>query len=203
MGTRRLRLGEICSIRGGYIGPDSTTSEPGPNRLRALQARDVASDGSVAWDTLRYWRPVRDGERYAVSDGDVILHLRGARTTAVAVRGAPRDIIAVGQWALVSPDRSVIEPEFIAWYLNHPQIQTRLSQLTQGTKLQFLSIRAVRDFEIDVPPIAVQRRIARVSALHVRLSELEQRLTHARSQLIDTMTMDALRRAPTPHDTNS
>lgn len=199
----RARLDELATIRGGYVGPDATTDRPGPSRVRALKAGDIAPDGGIAWPTLRYAQPIRDGGRYLVTEGDVLLPLRSVRLRAVVARDVPAGIIAAGHWALLSPNPSTIESEFLAWYLNHSRTRVRLSLLAQGTNLQFLSLNAVRDFEVDVPSLDVQRSIARVNGLNARLTELEHQLTNARSLLVDALSMDALHGAIAPTETKA
>src|SRR5258705_8665867 len=162
--TSSRPLATIALVRGGYAGPDAVTDEPGPGRLRALQSRDLAGDGTIHWDALGYSRPVRDGERYLVNEGDVLLPLRSVRTRALVARGVSPGIIAAGQWALITPHTGVAESDYLAWFLNHPATAARLSRVVQGGTLPFLSLAAVRAFEIPVPPLETQRRIARIGA---------------------------------------
>lgn len=187
-------LDSIATVRGGYAGPDAVSDEPGTGGLRALQARDVAPDGMIAWTTLGWSRPVRDGERYLINEGDVLLPLRSARPRALVARGVAPGVIAAGQWALITPTADVAEPDYLAWFLNHPATVARLGRVIQGGTLPFLSLAAIRAFEIAVPPLAVQRRIARVGALNERLSSLERQMADARTRLVDAATLDALQR---------
>jgi hypothetical protein len=190
--ARRIPLVALGAMRGGYVASKATADHPEANYLRALQASDIAADGSVDWNALRFVAAVSEGGRYGVNDGDVLLPLRSARITAVVPRQVPAGVIAVGHWAIVSPDRELADPDFLAWYLNHPATAVRLAGLMRGTKLQFLSLTDLRGFEIELPPLDVQRRIARVHALNERIAGLEQELAEARKQYIDAVTMEAL-----------
>lgn len=190
--ARLLPLDSIATVRGGYAGPEAVTGEPGAGGLRALQARDLSPDGTIAWTSLGWSRPVRDGDRYLINEGDVLLPLRSARPRALVARGVTAGVIAAGQWALITPNAGVAEPDYLAWFLNHPATVARLGRVIQGGTLPFLSLAAIRAFEISAPPLAVQRRIARVSALDERLTLLERQLADARSRLVHVATMNAL-----------
>lgn len=192
-GTRRITLDGVGAVRGGYVASKATADHPKANYVRALQAADVADDGAIDWDALRFVAAISDAGRYGIKDGDVLLPLRSSRTTAVVVRQVPPGVIAVGHWAIVSPDSAMVDAEFLAWYLNHPATAPRLAGLMRGTKLQFLSLTDLRSFEVELPSLAVQHSIARVHALNERISDLEQELVAARKQFVDTVTMEALR----------
>lgn len=192
-GAQTLALEMVCQVRGGYVSSGSANRMSGATSLRALQPSDLAEDGSVAWDALRSVPEMRDWGRYAIREGDVLLPLRSARLAATVVANVPFDVMAVGHWALLSPDAGLLTPAYLAWYLNHPEIAPKMRSLTKGSNLQFLSLSALRSFELEVPPIAAQRRIARVYACNERLKRLERELSATRQHLIDAATMQAVR----------
>lgn len=190
-------LGQVGHVRGGYVAHSATTDRVTAATTRALQVSDVAPDGSVDWSTLRFIEPVRDAERYLIRGNDVLVPLRSTRTSAVVTRDVPADTIAVGHWAIITVDSTQVDPNFIAWYLRHPVNALRLSRLAQGTKLQFLSLATLRDFEIELPPITLQQLIARAYRLKRQIEALEQELAAKRTQMLDTGTLAVLQFATT------
>jgi hypothetical protein len=195
---QRMTLSDAAQIRGGYIAPTARTPLPEEPRVRILQASDVTPGGSIDWEGLRSIGLAGTIDRYAVLEGDVLLPLRSVRFSAVVARRVPSGVIASGHWALLTPEPQTTDADFLAWYLNHPATSARLGRLAQGTKIQFLSISTLRDFEVELPPLATQRKIARLQTLHARVHGLERQLADARTQLIDALTMDALHRAADP-----
>jgi len=139
--------------------------------------------------------PIFDPSRYQVREGDVLIPLRSARPTAVVARHVPPDVIAVGHWAVISPEPTVADPDYLVWYINHPATAARLNWLMRGTSLRFLSIGALRDFEVELPSLDLQRRIVRVHTLARRVTDLERQLAAVREQLLHSLTYAALRRA--------
>lgn len=198
MTYRRLPLAALGPIRSGYVlphlGEKKRRALPGAPWL-ALQARDVAPDGTIAWGALSRVEPIFDPSRYQVREGDVLIPLRSARPTAVVARHVPPDVIAVGHWAVISPEPTVADPDYLVWYINHPATAARLNWLMRGTSLRFLSIGALRDFEVELPSLDLQRRIVRVHTLARRVTDLERQLAAVREQLLHSLTYAALRRA--------
>lgn len=178
-------------MRGGYSLRSSISGTGGPGQFRVLQGGDLRPDG-VVWDSLGWAELGSAPEKYLVADGDVLLPLRGDAPRAAVVRNPPDGVVVAGHWALISPDTNVIDPEYLAWYLSHPATAARLSGSMRGTKLKFLSLTDLRDFDVVVPPLAHQRRIVRVHKLNERVSALESQLATARRTYIDAVTMSAL-----------
>lgn len=190
---RSLRLADLGELRAGFVA-SRAYKDLGASYQRALQASDVGTDGSIDWGVLGTVTAPDDAGRFEIREGDVLVPLRSARVTAVVPRRVPRGVLAVGQWAIVSPDPGIADAEFLGWYLNHPMTAGRLAGMMRGTKIQFLSLNDLRAFEIDLPPIEAQQRIARVHLLSERTERLEQELARARRQFVDGVTMEALHR---------
>lgn len=197
--NRRMPLDQVGNVRGGYVAATATVDRREASSVRALQAADVAADGTIPWDALGFVAASPDGGRYGINQGDVLVPLRSVRTTAIVVQQVPPGVIAVGHWAIISPDPARADPEFLAWYLNHPATAPRLAGLMRGTRLRFLSLTDLRRFEVELPPLPTQRRIARTSALHARVVHLEREQAAARKQLLDAATLAALRGSPDPN----
>jgi hypothetical protein len=205
-GVGRVRLGEIAILRVGFI-PSALESRErnrqeeedddvtGASRVLGLQPSAIRPDGTVAWDEAVTVLPVRGPERYLIRDGDLLLPLRSQRMQSVVAREAPDGVLAIGQLALVTPHEDAVDTEYLAWYLNHPRTRRRLVGAMMGSSLQFLTMRSVNEFEVDLPDLATQRTIGRVAALSGRITLLEQRLSSARQQLTDALATAALDRA--------
>lgn len=186
-----MRVEELGDMRGGYAPKQAVQARGGAGWVKVLQAGDLRGS-TVAWEDLAWVEVDPIPAKYAIADGDVLLPLRGEYPQAEVIRDPPAGVVAAGNWALISPDRSVIDSDYLAWYLNHPATSARLAGIMRGTKLKFISLADLRDFDVEVPPLAHQRRIARVHSLNERVSALESQISSARRTYIDTVTMAAL-----------
>jgi len=166
---------------------------------RALQVGDLAPDGSIAWATLRKVIPAGSWKRSLINEGDVLVPLRSTKVTAMVARSVPAQVIAMGHWAIITTGPNVL-PDYLAWYLAHPMTARQWRQAEVGSKLSFVPLSAVRELEVEVPPLDVQERIVAVAALHRRLGELEQQLADTRNRYVHQITRAALDRAANSND---
>lgn len=225
---RRVRLSDVAAVRGGFVPSavdarerrrredeeerqrreeergrlrrSSSAEGDGPLRVPSLQPSAIKPDGTVAWSELAAILPVRDEERYAIREGELLLPLRSQRVQAVIAQGVPGLVLAVGQWALIAPDPQEADAAYLAWYLNHPRTRARLEATMVGTSLQFLTVSTVRDFEVELPDLTTQRLISRAVGVTARVNELEQRLAAARLQLVDALAMRVAQRGSGAHN---
>ena len=193
------RLGELGSVRGGQLATAAPVNNWDAGACRALQVGDLAPEGSVAWPTLRRVVPAGSWKRSVIHEGDVLIPLRSTRITAIVAQDVPPQTIALGHWAIITTGPT-LRPEYLAWYLGHPTTarQWRLAEV--GSKIAFVPLSAVRELEIEVPPLDVQERIVSVDALHRRLGELERQLTDTRNRYVHQITKAALDRAANSND---
>lgn len=161
---------------------------------KAIQPNAIDEDGDLDWGNAVVILRVKSRERYAIREGDVLMPLRSQRIRAVVATEVPRGIIASGSWALITPDKDRLRADYLAWYLNHPRTRARLAAAMTGSSLQFLTMSAVHDFEIDLPSPEVQRRIGRAATQLSRVAQLERRLTRTRQQLLDAAAIEAIDR---------
>lgn len=196
------RLRDLSIIRGGQVATTTPARPDEADACRALQAGDLTEDGTVRWESLRWVTTMGESIRSEIHEGDVLVPLRSSRVPALVARGVPPRTIAVGHWAIITPGPDLL-PDYLVWYLGHPTTTRRMAELVVGSKLPFLPLSAVRQLEVELPPLEVQERIVAVHSLHRRLTELETQLGHAREQYLNTITRAALDRAvPTPTPSN-
>lgn len=196
----KMTLGALADVRGGQLSQgDPARASSIDTACPALQVGDLAPNGSVAWSGLRKVIPAGSWKRSLINDGDVLVPLRSTRVTAIVARDVPPRTIALGHWAIITTGPTLL-PEYVAWYLAHPMTARQWQRAEVGSKLAFVPLSAVRELEVDVPPLDFQRRIVAVDALHNRLGELEQQLADTRNRYVHQITRAALDRAANSND---
>lgn len=66
-----------------------------------------------------------------------------------------------------------IDPDYVAWYFNeHPQIQKQLTLAMQGSIIRALSVQMLRELKIEVPPLALQKKIGSIYQLKSKRQKL-------------------------------
>lgn len=195
--SKRVRLHDLGEVRGGHVATAGATGAQSAATRRGLQIGDLTDAGVVEWTSLRQVVPAVADERFTIREGDVLVPLRSSRVSAFVARGVPPRTIAVGHWAIITTTADVL-PEYLAWYLAHPATTRVIRAMVVGSSLPFVPLSALREMEVEVPGLTVQKRIVRVQALHRRRQELEQRLAQARQRQINAVTQAALAGAAHP-----
>lgn len=171
-----MPLEQLAQVRLGFA-PRRLLPDPGGPYL-GLSGRDLAS-GDIPWSQLLRPRVESDASRYEVRDGDLVVSLRGAGVRAWRMEPPPAPTIAVGQLAIVSPHRDLVDADYLAWFLNHAAIARRFDGLARGTRQPFVTMSAFRRFEVVLPDLRVQRLLGRAG----QLGETERTLTGQLAEL--------------------
>ena len=189
--TKQQLLGNLGNLRSGYSYRSAQDLAPEDNaNYLGVQLNNLTDDGQLDWSNVNPINFDGNPQKYLLKNGDVLFPLRGSRTIAVVVTDPPKNALAVGAWAILTPNYSEVDSTYIVWYWNHPDIhQRREHSLSKGSKIQFISMQDCKNFEIDLPPLAKQRKIAEIFELRRQECELVKRIEILKDKLIQTATM--------------
>lgn len=78
--------------------------------------------------------------------------------------------IIPSNFAYIYLDELKIDPNYFTWYFNeHPNIKRQLQIAMQGSMgIMALSVQMLRELEIDLPSIEIQRKLGKIYALRRR-----------------------------------
>jgi hypothetical protein len=184
------RLRDVTQITTGYPFRGKVHPEEGGD-VMVVQIKDIDAESGLTADRTLQLRG-RDGkyDRYLLSTGDVLFQSRGSRHPVALVDVPIRGIAALGLHVLKS-DRRRLRPEFLVWYLNHPNGQAEIKDVAKGSYVPFVSKAALEDLRIPIPPIQTQNKIVEIASLRQREQQLALQLEHLRQQVVDSATWQA------------
>jgi len=180
-----MKLGDITEIKAG-VAFRRAIERSSTGTHYVLQAKDVL-DGRLDLSDLILVDLGKRGRNHELQVGDVIMVSRG-RTVAAPVLSLLEcePAVAAGSVYVFRVEASSLDPIYVAWAINRPQMQARLQALAQGSHIPFVSKQSLSELEIPVPSIEIQRAIGRVYELSLiekdlmaQLSELRQQYIHA------------------------
>jgi hypothetical protein len=187
------RLRDVTEITTGYPFRGKVYPEEGGD-VMVVQIKDIdAETGLTADRTLQLRGDGGKYDRYLLSDGDVLFQSRGSRHPAAMVDASIRGIAALGLHVL-KPDRRRVRPEFLVWYLNHPNAQVEIKDIAKGSYVPFVSKAALEDLRIPVPPMEMQETIVEIADLHKKERLLAFQLEELRQHLVDKVTWQTVAR---------
>lgn len=138
----------------------------------------------VSEETYRLW-----SRRAVPQPGDLIM-AREAPVGNVAMIPVGLQPCLGQRTLLIRPDRNEVEPAFLNYLLNGPNVQSAVQGKTNGATVPHLNMKDVRTLPIPpLPPLPIQRRIAGILSAYDELIENSQR----RIRLLETMARSLYR----------
>ena len=185
-------LGDVARVSTGYPFRRKVEAEEGGD-IVLIQIKDVDSTEGVSESgTIVLRSEGGKYEKHLLQEGDLLFQSRGSRHPVAVVEGGVRGIAATGLLVL-KPDHRRVMSSYLAWWLNHPQSQAKLTGVARGTYIPFISKGELDAFLVPLPALAVQSRIVEVDRLqrleqklNAHLEQLNQQLVHAATWMAAT-----------------
>jgi len=187
-----MRLSELAELRSGYPFRNrvETVAEGG---CRLVQMKDVDVLGGLREDQFARIEPPSNYQSHVLRNGDVLMAGRGTRNPAVTYQAESGNTIAAANLFVLHPRGSAL-PDYLAWFLNLPATQSRLGAMRAGSSVPFVRLNELRELEVPVPDLELQKRIVEICKLILQEEELLTRIQTQRRTLVDAMLHDAARR---------
>ncbi|MEG4939096.1 restriction endonuclease subunit S [Microcoleus sp. F4-D5] len=164
---QRVKLAEICDkITDGTHQPPSFNSEGIP----FLFVRNIVS-GQIDFNVEKYVSRETYEEltrRHRPLPGDLLFSAVGSFGVAVVV-DTERAFTFQRHIALLKPKTNQIDSYFLALYLNSPEGRQQSEIAATGGSQRTVTLQALAEFVIPLPPLAEQKRIAAIAQKADRL----------------------------------
>lgn len=188
-----MRIDQLANIQTGFQFRERVVPDP-DGTMGVIQIKDIPDRRRLNPDSIDRIAFDKPHSEYRVGPGDVLFLSRGHKQFGVAIEHNLGDTIASGYFFIVRPDRSVVRPDFLSWYLNQPPMQEKFKQLAKGTHMPFVSMAEFRELEIPLPPLAVQERVVALSALSEHEQSLLTQIAEMRAQIVQSACISAATR---------
>ncbi len=184
-------LGEVARVSTGYPFRRKVEAEEGGD-IVLIQIKDVDStEGVSEGGTIVLRSEGGKYEKHLLQGGDLLFQSRGSRHPVAVVEGGVRGIAATGL-LVIRPNPLRVTPSYLAWWLNHPQSQAKLTRdLAHGTYIPFVSAGDLVTFQVALPALDVQAQIVEVDRLRRLEHKLGAQLERLKQQLVDAATWTA------------
>lgn len=132
-------------------------------------------------------------DKHLLNAGDVLFAAKGTKNFATVYEsGNPPAVASTSFFVIRLTDKNVL-PEFLAWFLNHPQTQSLLKGKARGTSIPSITKSVLENLELVIPPIEKQKLIVRLSQLVLQETDLRERIFTQRKQLIEQQIINAIK----------
>ncbi len=182
LGTFAIKVGSGATPRGGksvYL-----TSRVSHALIRSQHVFDRRFDrDNIAFISEQHSQELQNAE---VRPGDILLNITGDGVTFARACIVPDDILpaCVNQHvSIVRVDHNVCAPGYLLAYLTHPVTKRYIESFNTGGSRRAITKGHIESFEVPLPPLLVQRRIADI------LSAYDERMenSHRRIRILEAM----------------
>lgn len=189
---RTVLLGDVVEIIKGisYRSADYSNTE---NGIAFVNLKSVARGGGYNPDGIKYYAGQIKPSQY-VEPGDILI----ANTDLTQNReiiGSPIIMPDIGRGACFSLDLSkiivtdteIVDHRYLFYYLKSPIAREYMLAHSNGSTVMHLSVKAVPNMEINLPPLDQQKKIADILSSLDEKIELNRRMNETLEQLGQTL----------------
>ena len=126
--------------------------------------------------------------RHLLSNGDVLFAAKGRQFFAAVYTGRFAPAVASTTFFVLKVDAAKIIPEFLAWYLNHPETNSFLSAASRGSSIPMVPKSMLEEMLIPVPDMQTQQKVVAISVLQKRRKKLALKIESLKTEYINNIT---------------
>ncbi len=185
--TSTLPLADVAHVRQGHAFRGAIPAvADGP--VRVIQLKNLTSPETLSAEALLRTRlPSRNPPHY-VQHHDILLANRGSRPVATLLAHPPAQTVCSPHLYIIQVIATeLLLPEFLAWQLNHVEVQRQLRRQSAGSRQHSVRKSAIEHLRLRIPPRATQQRIVSVTHALQRTRSKVDELMQARDAEITAL----------------
>jgi restriction endonuclease S subunit len=183
----KASLKDITTIQTGFFAKPISKGE-----IVYLQAKHFDEDGEIA--EILYPDINNDGRigKHLLRKDDVLFAAKGSKNFATCFKNDNIAAVASTTFFVLRLQVKNVLPEYLTWFLNHPNTQLLLKGQAIGSSMASISKTVLEDIEIPIPDIKKQELILSIYKLRKREKQLKQKLQQLKEQYIQQRLFSAI-----------
>ncbi len=131
--------------------------------------------------------------RHLLKQGDILFAIKGHHNFAVQYQKAMGKAVASSIFMIIRiQQQNLILPEYLIWYLNHPQSQNIFRNQSRGSDLPSLNLKTLENFSVEIPSLEKQKSILRLQALSRQEMALRKKIEALRKHHIEQLLFQSI-----------
>ncbi len=177
MSWQTAKIEEIASVKGGKRLPKGHDFVSDPSEHLYIRARDIGNNRITLTDAVYLMDDTFSKiKSYTVSTNDVVVTIVGANIGDVGFITNEYDGANLTENAArIRVNEKVCDPRFLSFQISTPRAKEKFQLLTGGSAQGKLGLYKINTFDVVLPPIAAQKRIASILSFYDDLIENNRR----------------------------
>ena len=181
------------ALNGGPFGSKLSTKHYTESGVPVIRGTNLSAQSKFSFDDFVYVSEEKADELRPnnAHPGDLVFTQRGTIGQVGLIpldSSIPRFVISQSQMKL-TPDPEQAEPLFLYYYFSAPGTVQKIQNLAFSAGVPHINLEILRNFEVPLPPLTVQRRIAGILSAYDELIENH----HRRIKILEEMARSLYR----------
>jgi restriction endonuclease S subunit len=157
-----------------------------------MQLGDLNTDGTVQTHSMIPTQDQSLFEKFTVKSGDIVFRGRGAGIVAAVVPETEWPVVAASPLIIIRPNTQKVDPHYLVWALTNDQARRYYAEHARGSNIVGIGKRDLDLLEINLPPMAIQKKIGQLKNLETEEQHLLTRYQKAKARLVEALIVDAI-----------
>lgn len=193
--NQKMKLSEIVSIRSGMVVPKTVNNDE--NQLtdafvRMIGTSDYDDDGNLRKNLEANVLIKPAIEKNFLQPNEILFNAKGRRFFAALFRNEYSFTIASASFLVLTIKNKSIVPQFLAWYLNHPETLRAFDYKMTTQNIPSITKQELGDLEIIIPNFETQNQIIELDFLKKNQIAVQRELITLKENLINATTYKKL-----------
>ncbi|WP_165672760.1 restriction endonuclease subunit S [Metapseudomonas otitidis] len=185
-------LSDVAKVSAGHSFRGRAEDSSLTDGARVIQIKDIREEGG-GFDELPFSSVQLTKLDNYLRDDDVLIPLKGSRIESMVVRCLNGGrVIVTNQIAIIRPNKELLDPGYLSWYINSSVGRDRLSGLKVGSAISSMSLKDLTSFTIPTPCLSVQEKIVKIHENWKGRRKILSEMLDVGSQLSESVCLELL-----------
>lgn len=187
-------LSRYADIFSGYTYR-SSFEENAAGVFTFLQPRDINQTINVfSLESAAKTNDYPGDKKFLLRKGDVLVAIKGKTTPVVIYDSSLPHVIGSSAFAIIRTMPAYLDPGYLAWYLEQPDVQQYFLSRKAGTTVLNLPITVIQQLEIPLPDLHKQKIYGELYYSKNKLKATHLAILEKEIRLIDLQLSDMLKK---------
>lgn len=132
-------------------------------------------------------------DKFYLQKNDILFVSKGVNNFAIAIADVNLKIVPSATFFVIRVEEKKIIPEYLVWYINQKEAQNYLNEKKAGTYVPNLNKQDIMELPIKVPPLNIQKAIAKTAVLLNQEIEIIDKIKVKRKELIQNQLLNLIK----------